>query len=322
MRIRKAAGIICLVLLSVTLWSYVRVSLTPGLEPYGDAIGYQIGASVTADLESIIRSAGPGWFAGLDVAFASAGYSNLTFYHMGGGIVAGYQFPVLRNLINVSPSVVLGAGYYGFLDVATNVVRAGFLVKPAVQMEFLVAPQFSVAFDVAARFTLIPLLTELYSPTAFILSLNLSYYFLPSASQRFVKELETIMKDEKIQGTVRQDPGNEINLNLPDVLFEPGKDAVSGRYVNAIKAIASKVRPNRSLTIMVEGHTDNVGEDAYNVALSTQRAKNVAALFEGNGVESSRISFRGWGKDKPIAPNTTESNRAKNRRVEIRFIWK
>src|SRR5206468_3138880 len=67
----------------------------------------------------------------------------------------------------------------------------------------------------------------------------------------------------------------------------------------------------------VEGHTDSIGSDAYNQRLSERRANAVADYMEAQGISSSRITTKGWGKSKPVADNRTKEGRARNRRVEI-----
>jgi len=72
------------------------------------------------------------------------------------------------------------------------------------------------------------------------------------------------------------------------------------------------------LKILIEGHTDNVGAAASNLALSSARAAAVkAALMTDFGIAGPRISTKGLGDTKPAAPNTTAAGRAQNRRVEI-----
>ena len=75
---------------------------------------------------------------------------------------------------------------------------------------------------------------------------------------------------------------------------------------------------DRSVT--VEGHTDSQGTDAYNLALSRERAKAVEDFLEANGVSPAQISSRGYGERTPVASNRTEEGRAQNRRVELKRL--
>ena len=70
---------------------------------------------------------------------------------------------------------------------------------------------------------------------------------------------------------------------------------------------------------MVEGHTDSKGTNEYNYILSELRAKKVALAIVNDGIDSKRVTTKGYGKTVPIATNDTEEGRAKNRRVEISF---
>lgn len=70
-------------------------------------------------------------------------------------------------------------------------------------------------------------------------------------------------------------------------------------------------------TITIEGHTDDIGDEAYNMNLSQKRSQSVANYLISKGIAKSKIQTVGYGAKKPIAPNTTEENRQQNRRVEI-----
>ena len=72
-----------------------------------------------------------------------------------------------------------------------------------------------------------------------------------------------------------------------------------------------------SMKVSVEGHTDSIGSDAYNLKLSERRAQAVRDYMVSQGIDAARIRVKGWGKTKPIASNKTEAGRAENRRVEI-----
>ena len=81
--------------------------------------------------------------------------------------------------------------------------------------------------------------------------------------------------------------------------------------------IIPPMKEHSELRALVEGHTDSIGSEAYNLRLSERRANAVADYMESQGISSSRITTKGWGKSKPVADNRTKEGRAKNRRVEI-----
>ena len=102
------------------------------------------------------------------------------------------------------------------------------------------------------------------------------------------------------------------------ILFETGKAELQPESRPVLKEIAATLKQHAELTILIEGHTDNVGPAASNLALSEARAAAVkAALVSGFGVVADRIATRGFGDTKPAVPNTTAEGRAQNRRVEI-----
>jgi outer membrane protein OmpA-like peptidoglycan-associated protein len=69
--------------------------------------------------------------------------------------------------------------------------------------------------------------------------------------------------------------------------------------------------------VEVQGHTDDTGAAAYNLRLSQSRAQAVVDAISSHGVDASRMTAKGYGQEKPLVPNTTEQNRAKNRRVQV-----
>ena len=77
------------------------------------------------------------------------------------------------------------------------------------------------------------------------------------------------------------------------------------------------LQQNPDVKLIVEGHTDNVGAAVGNQALSAKRAQAVVAWLTAHGIAASRLTAKGWGQSKPVADNTSEDGRAKNRRVEL-----
>lgn len=112
--------------------------------------------------------------------------------------------------------------------------------------------------------------------------------------------------------------GNYLVVNMPqDLLFATDSATLSGSLTYDLRAVAASLVKYPNSTIEVIGHTDNVGEAAYNQDLSQRRAVAVANVLRSSGVPSGRIATYGRGEDQPIASNQTESGRALNRRVEI-----
>jgi len=115
--------------------------------------------------------------------------------------------------------------------------------------------------------------------------------------------------------------GDNITLNLPDgITFDFGKSTLKPQFYSSLNGVADTLGEYNQTIIEVVGHTDSIGSDAVNNRLSKERADSVAAYLTGQGVQPQRIETLGAGKAYPIADNSTDAGRAKNRRVEIRVI--
>jgi outer membrane protein OmpA-like peptidoglycan-associated protein len=80
---------------------------------------------------------------------------------------------------------------------------------------------------------------------------------------------------------------------------------------------------NPKMKVQIEGHTDSKGSVEYNQGLSERRANAIkSALVKMTMVDAGRLNAVGFGESKPIATNDTEAGRAKNRRVDLKPIWK
>ena len=134
-----------------------------------------------------------------------------------------------------------------------------------------------------------------------------------SAEDR-AKALERELADLKGKKTDRG-----VVVTLGDVLFDTGKATLKPGAYATIERLATVLKEDTSRKVMIEGHTDSVGSDEYNQALSERRAQSVqAALFE-RGVDASQISTVGKGESTPVANNDSPVGRQQNRRVELVF---
>jgi OOP family OmpA-OmpF porin len=103
------------------------------------------------------------------------------------------------------------------------------------------------------------------------------------------------------------------------VRFDFDKYNIKDEYKDEIKEAVLLLKNHPNYKVMVEGHTDSKGTNEYNYILSELRAKKVALAIVNDGIDSKRVTTKGYGKTVPIATNDTEEGRAKNRRVEISF---
>lgn len=99
--------------------------------------------------------------------------------------------------------------------------------------------------------------------------------------------------------------------------FETNKFAIKPDSQPTITEVAIMLMSAPDLSIGIEGHTDNVGDDAANKTLSGNRARSVMDALIAEGISSERLSAAGLGEEKPIDDNATEAGRANNRRVEL-----
>lgn len=102
-----------------------------------------------------------------------------------------------------------------------------------------------------------------------------------------------------------------------NLLFKTGSDKVDAKGEQALVQLAKALNDNPNIEIIVEGHTDNTGGVDYNWDLSTRRATAVVKILAINSVAPGRLVASGRGMHHPVVPNTTEENKAKNRRTEI-----
>jgi len=172
-----------------------------------------------------------------------------------------------------------------------------------------------------------------------------TYAVVDSVSGKFMAAINLKRKDD-VMITIKKDSVafNSKVLSTKDLSFEKPKmdikivveKAESGKsfvieniYYNTnsadlkpesrvvLESFADYLKENPNIKIEIQGHTDNVGSVKDNEALSTNRAYSVKSAIEEFGVDGKRILAKGYGPSKPIAPNTTEEGRAKNRRTEF-----
>ena len=129
-----------------------------------------------------------------------------------------------------------------------------------------------------------------------------------------VKETSSAMEQAPVSKAELVPEKVSITLN---VQFDTDKANIKPKYHNDIKRIADFMRKYPSTSVVIEGHTDNVGKELVNVKLSHRRAANIKAyLAEKFGIDRSRIKVIGYDYQKPIANNKTAEGRQKNRRGE------
>ena len=129
--------------------------------------------------------------------------------------------------------------------------------------------------------------------------------------------LEMEQMKQEITANEMLDALNKDGYIALNILFETGKSTIQQESLPLVDQIFELMKSDVILKISIEGHTDNVGDAVSNKKLSNDRAKAVMDALLAKGVDKTRMSFVGWGQEKPVADNRSEEGKAKNRRVEI-----
>lgn len=116
---------------------------------------------------------------------------------------------------------------------------------------------------------------------------------------------------------VAAEPQDEVIVLDARVLFAFGSSELTDDARDVLAEIANRISGVDVISVKVDGHTDSVGSEAFNMGLSERRASSVADELIAQGVAAGKISTQGFGESKPVASNDTDEGRAKNRRVEI-----
>ena len=111
--------------------------------------------------------------------------------------------------------------------------------------------------------------------------------------------------------------GSDVVLN--NIFFNTGSADIRKDSEATLNSLVNILKNYPSLTVEISGHTDNEGDDASNLVLSENRAKNVVDFIVTKGIDKNRLSYRGFGETRPLVENTTAANKMKNRRIEFRI---
>jgi len=104
---------------------------------------------------------------------------------------------------------------------------------------------------------------------------------------------------------------------LENVLFDFDKAVIKPEAYPLLNEVVAILEKNPNMSVELQGHTDNIGSQEYNMGLSLRRANAVADYLESKGISSDRLTTKGFGFSKPVALNGTEFGRSLNRRVEL-----
>ncbi len=154
------------------------------------------------------------------------------------------------------------------------------------------------------------------------LPLGKDYTFIVNRKGYLFYSEQYLLKNKEADSVYKKDIAlNPVSLNnnvvLNNILFEVNSFKLLPISLIELDKLFQILIENPTVTIEIGGHTDNVGIAADNITLSKNRALAVVDFLVKKGIEKTRISFKGYGSSKPIAENTTEKGRIKNRRTEF-----
>jgi outer membrane protein OmpA-like peptidoglycan-associated protein len=160
-------------------------------------------------------------------------------------------------------------------------------------------------------------------------TIELVLYLTPKGHETLNEEVESEISSNETSKTTWQSrrqkessPEPEKEVFFYDINFLRAQAIILTKSHKALQELLTLMKQNPTMEILIEGHTDNVGDEAALIHLSEQRAAAVRDYLVHHGIDKKRIQVRGMGATKPIHVNDTESGREKNRRVEIQILKK
>ncbi len=111
----------------------------------------------------------------------------------------------------------------------------------------------------------------------------------------------------------------DMTMDLKNITFETNSADLNEASYDELERVVNMLSRNPSIKVEISAHTDDVGSDKYNLLLSDRRAESVVKYLTKRNIEIERMIFKGYGETKPLLPNTSDENRAQNRRVELKI---
>jgi outer membrane protein OmpA-like peptidoglycan-associated protein len=142
--------------------------------------------------------------------------------------------------------------------------------------------------------------------------------FYPNAENIDLSNLKSYTEIQRDLYLSPLEVGEIIRLN--NLFFDFAKSDLKKESMAELERVISLLQNNPTMQIEIGGHTDNVGDDASNLKLSTQRVQSVVNYILSKDVPASQITLKGYGEKRPISDNSSDIGRAKNRRVEFTIL--
>ena len=197
---------------------------------------------------------------------------------------------------------LIGAGYENFSNSDNKNKDGGF-------GQYGAGLKVRISDNLALRLEAKDLITFNDAHHSFVTTAGLSFSFGATQPKEEIIE-EEIIKEEVIL---------EEKIITIDGYFGFDKTNINSDFKGKIKEVSQILEQNQNYNVLLEGHTDNIGNAEYNQKLSVKRAQSVANELEKFGVAKEKIQVKGYGESQPKYDNNTKEGRAKNRRVDARF---
>ena len=129
-----------------------------------------------------------------------------------------------------------------------------------------------------------------------------------------------LSKGERSKTVELQPLKKDVTIEIPNITFELNSADLKVESYKELDKVIDLMNKNPQIKVEISAHTDDLGSEAYNMKLSQRRAKSVVDYLLMHDIPQDRLIAKGYGETQPLVPNTSDENRAKNRRVELKII--
>ena len=120
---------------------------------------------------------------------------------------------------------------------------------------------------------------------------------------------------------IEQEVIKKVNFAANNILFKTGTATLEKSSFRGLNDVAQIMKASAGIRLKIDGHTDIVGSDSFNIVLSQDRANTVLQYLINKGIDAGHMKTTGYGKTLPVASNNTPDGRQQNRRVELKLLY-
>ncbi len=151
-----------------------------------------------------------------------------------------------------------------------------------------------------------------------------AYVYIDDVSARLVKRKEECSCENDLLAELVTDPPNQLkeieDQQFDNLYFDFDRSELTDESITKLQTVYTFMRKNEHVRLIISGHTDAIGSDAYNMELSKSRANSAIQFLENKGIDRQRMEIEYFGATNPATSNESDNGRAKNRRVEFRLV--